>query len=153
MSVVGPESHVTLHYRLVARLESGEREVASTFGARAATLQLGAGQLAPGIEAKLMNLAIGAHAVFDLAPDEAYGARLAELVQTISRAAFDRECEPGLDYAPGDVVQFRAAPRAQGERRVAGVLKRLDAREVVVDFNHPLAGVPLRFEVKVIGVL
>jgi FKBP-type peptidyl-prolyl cis-trans isomerase SlpA len=148
MSVVGPESHVTLHYRLVARLESGEREVASTFGARAATLQLGAGQLAPGIEAKLMNLAIGAHAVFDLAPDEAYGARLAELVQTISRAAFDRECEPGLDYA-----QFRAAPRAQGERRVAGVLKRLDAREVVVDFNHPLAGVPLRFEVKVIGVL
>lgn len=149
MSVVGSLSHVTLHYRLVARFDSGEREVASTFAARPATLQLGAGQLAPGLEARLVNMAEGSHAEFELAPDEAYGARLTELIQIVARETFDRECEPGMDYAPGDVVEFRSPTGG----RMAGVLKRSDEREVMIDFNHPLAGVPLRFEVKIVGVL
>jgi len=36
---------------------------------------------------------------------------------------------------------------------VAGVLKERDEQRVVVDFNHPLAGQPVRFEVKIIGIL
>jgi FKBP-type peptidyl-prolyl cis-trans isomerase SlpA len=47
------------------------------------------------------------------------------------------------------VVEFNRPDGA----RVAGVLKERDARRVVVDFNHPLAGVPVRFSVCVIGVL
>lgn len=37
--------------------------------------------------------------------------------------------------------------------RLVGVLKRLDEAQVVIDFNHPLAGAPLRWSVQVIGVL
>jgi FKBP-type peptidyl-prolyl cis-trans isomerase SlpA len=46
-------------------------------------------------------------------------------------------------------VQFRA-PDGQG---FSGVLKMHGDSQVVVDFNHPLAGLPLRFAVRVIGVL
>ena len=121
----------------------------STLGGHPATLQLGGGHLAGGLEARLLGLAEGDEASFEIGPAEAFGERSPQLVQALSRATFDANADLGSDYAPGDVVEFR---RADGGR-VAGVLKERDEQRVVVDFNHPLAGVPLRFSVRVIGVL
>lgn len=149
MSRVEPNSHVTLHYRLAAVVGGAEREVMSTLGGRPATWQLGQGHLAAGLESRLIGLAEGEEASFELAPSEAFGERSAELVQSISRAAFDRHAGPEAEFSPGDVVEFNDPDRG----RVAGVLKARDERRVVVDFNHPLAGLPLRFSVRVIGVL
>jgi len=149
MARIAPDSHVTLHYRLAALLDGAEREVISTHGGRPATLQIGGGHLAAGLEARLLGLAEGEEASFELAPAEAFGERNPQLVQALSRAAFDANAEPGSDYAPGDVVEFNGP----GGGRVAGVLKEHDERRVVVDFNHPLAGLPVRFSVSVIGVL
>jgi FKBP-type peptidyl-prolyl cis-trans isomerase SlpA len=149
MNRIGPVSHVTLHYRLAALVDGAEREVVSTLGGRPATLQLGGGHLAAGLEARLQGLAAGDEAFFELGAEEVFGARSAALVQTLSRATFDANAGPDVDYAPGDVVEFN---RPDGGR-LAGVLKERDARRVVIDFNHPLAGMPLRFSVRVIGVL
>jgi FKBP-type peptidyl-prolyl cis-trans isomerase SlpA len=80
---------------------------------------------------------------------EAFGERSPELVQALSRAAFDGNAEPGATFAPGDVVEFSRP----GGGRLAGVLKECNAQRVLVDFNHPLAGTSLRFSVRVIGVL
>lgn len=148
MSVVGHDSHVTLHYRLVALLDPAERDVANTFEARPVTLQMGCGQFSPAMELKLMGLVVGSQQEFELPAAEAYGLRHPELVQSLSRAMFDQQCEAG-SYAPGDVVQLNAPEGG----RFAGVLKHCDDARVVVDFNHPLAGVPLRWSVQVIGVL
>jgi FKBP-type peptidyl-prolyl cis-trans isomerase SlpA len=141
-------SHVTLHYRIAVLHDGDEHEIVSTFGSSPATLQLGASQFSPPLEARLLGLAEGEEAAFDLGPDEGFGPRNAELVQTMSRAAFDRNAEPS-DYLPGDVVEFNSPA---GDR-FAGVLKSRADDAVVVDFNHPLAGRPLRFSVRVIGVL
>ena len=149
MSVVRHDSHVTLHYRLVALIDGVERDVANTFAARPATLQLGCGQFSPALESKLIGLTAGSAQTFELPADEAYGARQAELVQTLSRSTFDSQCETSTEYLAGDVIELYA-PQAG---RLAGVLKRRDERQVVIDFNHPLAGVPLRWSVQVIGVL
>jgi FKBP-type peptidyl-prolyl cis-trans isomerase SlpA len=149
MARIAPDSHVTLHYRLAALVDGAEREVVSTHGGHPATLQLGGGHLAANLEARLLGLAEGDEASFELAPAEAFGERNPQLVQALSRAAFDADSEPGGDYAPGDLVEFN---RPDGGR-VAGVLKERGERRVVVDFNHPLAGMPVRFEVRVIGVL
>jgi FKBP-type peptidyl-prolyl cis-trans isomerase SlpA len=146
---IAPDSHVTLHYRLAALVEGAEREVVSTLGGRPATLQLGGGHLAAPLEARLVGLAEGDDASFELCAEGAFGERNPELVQVLTRAAFDANAEAPGDYLPGDVVEFR---RPDGGR-VAGVLKDSDERRVVVDFNHPLAGVPVRFSVHVIGVL
>jgi FKBP-type peptidyl-prolyl cis-trans isomerase SlpA len=149
MTRIAPDSHVTLHYRLAAVVEGGEREVVSTLGGRPATVQLGGGHLASGLEARLLGLAEGDEATFDVAPDDAFGTRNPELIQSFSRAAFDANAAADEHFAPGDVVEFNGPDGG----RVAGVLKERDERRVLVDFNHPLAGVPLRFSVRVIGVL
>lgn len=141
-------SHVTLHYRLAVTGDGVEREVVSTFDTRPATLQVGAGQFAPSLEGCLLGLTEGAQAAFDL-PLDAFGVRKPELVQALSRAAFDANAAADGDYAPGAVVEFNA-PKGG---RFAGVLKEFGERRVVVDFNHPLAGRPLKFSVHVIGVL
>lgn len=149
MSRIAPDSHVTLHFRLAALFGDVEREVVSTHGGHPATLQLGGGQLAAGLEARLVGLAEGQEARFELAPSEAFGERNPQLVQALSRAAFDASSDRGSDYAPGDVVELNGPDGG----RVAGVLKEHGERRVVVDFNHPLAGIPVRFSVRVIGVL
>lgn len=149
MTRIAPGSHVTLHYRLAALIDGTEREVISTLGGRPATVQLGGGQLAAGLEAHLLGLVEGDEASFEIAAVEGFGERSADLVQAISRAAFDASADPETDYAAGDVVEINGPEGG----RLAGVLKQRDERRIVVDFNHPLAGLPLRFSVRVIGVL
>jgi FKBP-type peptidyl-prolyl cis-trans isomerase SlpA len=149
ISRVAAGSHVTLHYRIAVELDGNEHEVVSTFGARPATVQIGAGQFSEALEHRLIGLEEGQEASFDLAAGDAFGHRSAELVQTLTRAAFDANADPGAEYVPGDVVEFNAPDGL----RFSGVLKQHGSDRVVVDFNHPLAGLPVRFSVRVIGVL
>lgn len=147
---VRAHSHLTLHYRL-SLLEQGA-DVVSTFGGRPATFQLGQGHLAEPLEQCLMGLAEGVQASFDLDPAQAFGPRNPELLQHVPRSLLD-EHGGGADgsetYAPGDLVDF---PGPDG-MRYAGVLKEIDDQWALFDFNHPLAGQRLRFEVQIIGVL
>jgi FKBP-type peptidyl-prolyl cis-trans isomerase SlpA len=148
MPTVVSGSYLTLHYRLI-----GPDGVAimDTFNDKPATLTLGSGQLAPGIEAHLVGLEQGAHRQITLAPGEAFGERNPELLQRVSRKLLADEGDPDEDYGVGDIVQF-AAPNAQGSS-YAGVVKEVHEDYVLLDFNHPLAGQALTFEVKLIGVL
>lgn len=146
---VAAGSHVTLHYRIAVRLDGNEHEVVSTFDARPATVQVGAGQFSEALEQRLVGLEEGQEANFDLAAGEAFGHRAADLVQALTRATFDANADPGTEYVPGDVVEFNAPDGL----RFSGVLKQHGDDRVIVDFNHPLAGLPVRFSVRVIGVL
>ena len=145
--VVGPGAHLTLHYRI--SLSGAGADVISTFGDRPATLTLGHGQLADSLEQRLLGLNEGDRQVFELAPGEAYGERNPELIQRVSRSLLEAQGEPGAQYAPGDLLDF-AAPNGG---RYAGIVRESDATGVVVDFNHPLAGQALQFEVHLLGVL
>jgi FKBP-type peptidyl-prolyl cis-trans isomerase SlpA len=149
ISRVGAGSHVTLHYRIAVQLDGNEHEVVSTFDARPATVQIGAGQFSEALERRLIGLEEGQDATFELAAGDAFGHRTAELVQTLTRATFDANADPEVEYVPGDVVEFSAPDGL----RFSGVLKQHGTDRVVVDFNHPLAGLPVRFSVRVIGVL
>jgi len=148
MSRIDSGSHVTLHYAVRAILAGTERDIVNTFTHRPATLQVGAGQLAPALEAKLTGLSAGDWIDFTFPPGAAYGERNAELVQTVSRAMFAANAEPDTDYRPGDIIEFNAT-----RGRVGGVIRQISAAVVTVDFNHPLAGVAVRFSAQVIGVL
>jgi FKBP-type peptidyl-prolyl cis-trans isomerase SlpA len=132
---------MTLHYRL--RLEDGT-EVLSTFGGNPATLALGSGELAAGLEACLALAAPGGSYVFELEPGQAFGERREELVQALPRASFGRE----LALEEGALIEFSAP---DGTRH-AGRVRALYDHDVLVDFNHPLAGRRVRFEVEVLAV-
>lgn len=147
VNCVQPDSFLTLHYRL--RGPDGA-DVVNTFDDKPATLSLGTGQLAPAMESRLMGLDEGAHQTFQLAPGEAFGERNPEMLQRVPRKLLRQMGEPGDDYAPGDVVRF-STPDGQGA--FAGVVRELDDDWLLFDFNHPLAGQAVSFEVQLIGVL
>ncbi len=142
-------SHVTLHYRIAVLVDGTEREVMSTFGAQPATLTIGAGDLAEPLEVRLLGLEEGAREQFELPAGEGFGARSPDLVQSLSSSALNANADPTQDYVAGDVVQFASPEGLQ----FSGVLKRRDDDRVIVDFNHPLAGMSIRFAVHVVGVL
>lgn len=141
-------SFLTLHYRM-----SGPQGqvIIDTFSGKPATLSLGMGELSPAIEQRLMGLEEGAEAVIELGAGEAFGERQPEMVQWVARKLLSELGDPHEQYAAGDVVQF---PTPDGLGTYAGAA--LQVREdgaVLFDFNHPLAGQPVRFEVQLIGVL
>lgn len=139
-------SHVTLHYRVT--LADDGQEVISTYGAKPATVSPGYGHLAESLERALIGLAEGTSHQFEFAPDEAYGPRNPELIQAMTRSALNKNSSE-TNYELGDLVEF---PSPDGGR-FAGVLKEISNERAVFDFNHPLAGRPIRFEVQIIGVL
>ncbi|MBK7002704.1 MAG: FKBP-type peptidyl-prolyl cis-trans isomerase [Rhodoferax sp.] len=144
---VQPGSFLTLHYRL-----SGPAgDVINTFGGQPATLTLGSGQLSPAVEACLLGLEEGVRRSFALPAGVAFGARNPAMQQWLARKELDAMGDPGEQYQVGDAVQF---PTPDGAGRFAGVV--LEVRPdhgVLFDFNHPLAGQPVTFEVHVIGIL
>lgn len=144
--VVTESAYLTLHYRLASM---DGTDIISTFHENPATLQLGTGQLAPFLETCLLGLPEGAHQTFELAPEKAFGPRNPELLQHVSRATLDENSNFGEEYAIGDLVDF-AAPSGG---RFAGILRAIDDEKALFDFNHPLAGQPVKFEVKIIGIL
>jgi len=144
---VQPGSFLTLHYRLAG---PDGADLINTFNDKPATLSLGTGELAPAVEARLLGLTEGTRQSFELAPGEAFGERNPELLQRVKRALLDELGDPDERYSVGDVVQF---PTPDGQGAYAGVVREVDGDVLVFDFNHPLAGRPVTFEVQLIGVL
>jgi FKBP-type peptidyl-prolyl cis-trans isomerase SlpA len=140
-------SFLTLHYRLAG---PDGADVINTFNDKPATLSLGAGQLAPAMEARLIGLAEGARQTFELAAGEAFGQRNPELLQRVKRSLLHELGDADARYHVGDVVQF---PTPDGQGAYAGVVREVSEGWLLFDFNHPLAGQPVRFEVQVLGVL
>ena len=146
MNRVEPGSFLTLHYRL--RDGDGVAFI-DTFATPPATLSLGSGELAPAMEARLLGLAEGSEESFALAAGEAFGQRDPALVHRVSRAALDADGDADGDYRVGDVVRFPAP----GGQTIAGVVRAVEGDALVFDFNHPLAGRAVTFDVKLVGVL
>lgn len=147
MNRIQPRSFLTLHYRLSA---AGGGAVVDTFGGAPATLSLGAGQLAPALEERLVGLEEGAHAAFDVPAGIAFGERSPALLQRVKRARLHELGPDEADYGIGDVVHF---PLPGGAGTYAGVVRDVGDDWLLFDFNHPLAGRAVRFEVRVLGVL
>jgi FKBP-type peptidyl-prolyl cis-trans isomerase SlpA len=145
-AIVTESAYLTLHYRLAT---ADGTDIVTTFAGNPATLMLGQGQLAPFLEQRLLGLPEGTHQTFELGPTEGFGPRNPDLIQAVTRATLDENSVPGADYKVGDLVDF-AAP---GGGRFAGVLREMRGETAIFDFNHPLAGKPLQFEVKLISVL
>jgi FKBP-type peptidyl-prolyl cis-trans isomerase SlpA len=144
---VVPGSFLTLHYRLAG---ADGAALIDTFDEPPATLSLGTGELAPAMEARLIGLREGARESFELAPGEAFGERNPALLQRVKLALLRELGDPDASYAVGDVVQF---PTPDGHGSYAGVVREVGGDWLLFDFNHPLAGQPVRFDVHLIGVL
>lgn len=104
----------------------------------------GADNIIPGLEQALTGLAVGDRKAVTVSPDDGYGEYEDDAVETIPRAAFpaDVELEEGLVLAVRD----------DSGQVYEAVVAEFDDNEVVLDFNHPLAGENLHFEVEIVDV-
>ncbi len=146
---VQADSFLTLHYR-VTLVSDGAflGDFLNTFDEKPATLLMGSGQLAPALEAALMGLEEGTHTTVELPSGIAFGDRNPEMVQRVSLKLLKTEAELGTEFEVGDLVEFNAA-----KGRMAGTIVSFDDEAALMDFNHPLAGQAVAFEVKLIAVL
>jgi FKBP-type peptidyl-prolyl cis-trans isomerase SlpA len=147
VNTIQPGSFLTLHYRLAG---PDGADVVNTFADKPATLSLGMGQLAPAMEQRLMGLPEGARQTFDLPAGEAFGPRNPDMLQRVKLTLLHELGEPDAVYRVGDVVEF---PTPDGKGSYAGVVRECGQGWLLFDFNHPLAGQAVQFEVQVLGVL
>ena len=147
MKLIESQSFLTLHYRLSGP-DGGD--VVNTFADKPATLSLGHGELSPAIERRLIGLSEGSRHCFSLEPGEAFGQRNRDLLQRVKLSLLRELGDVDAEYSVGDVVQF---PTPDGAGRYAGVVRECGDDWLLFDFNHPLAGQAVSFEVQIIGVL
>ncbi len=104
----------------------------------------GASNIIPGLEAEMTGKSSGDAFKVTIPAATAYGERDEQLVQPVPRASFPAE-------ANIEVGQQFQARSPDGQARLVRVAK-VDAEHVTVDANHPLAGIPLTFDVKITEV-
>lgn len=139
---VGPGTQVTLHFTL--KLENGD-VVDSTTEREPPTFVVGDGNLLPAFEKVLFGLAEGAKDRFIISPEEGFGRPNPNNVQHIPRDQFPAD----IELTEGLMVSFADAQNAE----LPGVIAKVTEDEVQVDFNHPLAGRDITFEVEILQII
>lgn len=137
-------STVTLHFTL--RLVEQDILVDSTSGEEPMTFVMGDGDLVEGMEMPLLGLKVGDIRRFEVACEDAYGPDNVDedKMQNIPVSEFPQD----LDIGPGLVVGFTSP---SGDE-IAGTIMGFTDEIVTVNFDHPLAGHDLVFEVEILEI-
>lgn len=139
-TAIGPGTRVKLNFSL--NLDSGEA-IDST-GGKPAEFTVGDGNLLPGFERAMFGMRAGETGSLNIAAKDAFGPHNEDNVQRIRRDQF----APDIELSEGVVVSFADAQKAE----LPGVVNAVTGEYVEVDFNHPLAGRNVVFEVEIIEV-
>ena len=104
----------------------------------------GAGNIIPGLENALTGKTLGDELSVTVGPEEGYGERIEQLTQVVSREIFESidKIEVGM--------QFQG--QSGDEQPMIITITGIEGDNVTIDGNHPLAGVNLNFEIKVVEV-
>ena len=102
----------------------------------------GQGQIIPGLEKEVEGMEVGEEKTVVVKADEAYGERNEEWVETLPKDQFE-----GIELQKG-MTLYGQSPDGQ---TIAVTVKDFNDKEVTIDYNHPLAGEDLTFDVKILG--
>ena len=137
---IANEKVVTLHYTL----KDNDGNIIDQSNDGSFAYLHGASNIIPGLENALTGKTVGEELSVKVSPEEAYGVRDDARVESVPREMFpaDTDIEPGMQF------------HAQGPEGQMIVVTVVDAdnEKVTIDGNHPLAGVELNFDVKVVDV-
>lgn len=116
-------------------------EVDTNFGGDPVDFVIGDGNLLPGFERLLFGMTGGERQMFTVSPENAFGQPNDNNLQYLPRDQFDDDAELEIGLV------FSFADASGGE--LPGMIISFDEEEVEVDFNHPLAGRTILFDVLV----
>ncbi|RSD30537.1 FKBP-type peptidyl-prolyl cis-trans isomerase [Vibrio pectenicida] len=136
------QSAVTLHFTI--KLKDGSVADSTHSMGKPAKLVMGDGSLSENFEQCLLGLGVGEKKVIELQAKDAFGAPNPDNVHHMDRAKFVGDAEVEV----GTVMAFSGA----GGVEIPGVITEIAGDSVTVDFNHPLAGQDVTFEVEILSV-
>ena len=136
------DSAVLVHFTL--KLEDGSTAESTRANGKPALFRLGDGSLSAALEKALLGLKAGETKQFTLAPEEAFGGVSPDLIQYFSRRDFIDAGEPEV----GAIMLFSG----MGGSEMPGVIREVSGDSITVDFNHPLAGHRIQFDVEVLEI-
>lgn len=139
---VGSDSAVLVHFDL--KLDDGALAESTRRENKPALFRLGDGSLSVPLEQALLGLRVGDKKAFSLAPEAAFGPSNPDLVQFFSRRDFSETGVPEV----GTIMLFTAI--SGGE--MPGLIREVADESITVDFNHPLAGQPVYFDIEVLAI-
>jgi FKBP-type peptidyl-prolyl cis-trans isomerase SlpA len=137
---IGPGTKLTLLFSL--KLDDGE--VVDSTGDKPAELNVGDGNLLPGFEAAMFGLKAGDKQSLLVQAKDGFGLANPDNVQKMKRSQF----KANMELAEGLMMSFADAQNAE----LPGVILSVDEKYVEIDFNHPLSGKDLIFDVEILSV-
>jgi peptidylprolyl isomerase len=133
---------IKVHY--VGTLDDGSQFDSSYERGEPLEFQAGVGMMIPGFDDGIMGMSVGEKKTINISPSEAYGERIDEAVQSISKQNFPPDFEAVIgslvEGSNGDGMPLRA------------VIQGSDEENIILDFNHPLAGKELTFNVEIMEI-
>lgn len=132
----------TVSISYTAKVPSGEI-VESVPETKPITLTIGQGRILKAVEASLMGLEPGQTRTVNIQPEDAYGAYHKALVHEIPRATFDGRIDP----KPGMILSL-VLEKDGVQQQVPATVLAAGNTTVTVDYNHPLAGMVITYNVK-----
>lgn len=142
-NVISSNSEVVMHFDLT--LEDGSAADSTRVNNKPAKLRLGDGSLTPGLEAALIGLAEGEKKVITISGDDAFGAPNPDNIHHMDRTRFAAD----TPLEPGTILAFSQPDGSE----VPGIVREVAGDSVTVDFNHPLAGQTVKFDVEILSVV
>lgn len=135
-------SAVLVHFTL--KLADGSTAESTRDNGKPALFSLGDGSLSGELEEQLLGLKPGDKKAFSLGPDAAFGHASPDLIQYFSRRDFTEAGEPEV----GAIMLFSG----MDGNEMPGVIREISGDSITVDFNHPLAGQTIHFDVEVLEI-
>ena len=140
--VIGEKSEVLFHFSI--KLEDGSAADSTKVHNKPAKLFMGDGSLTENFEKCLLGLKAGESKSFNLEPEDAFGQPNPDNIYYVDRSKF------GPD-APAEVGSIIAFTQPDGTE-LPGLVREVAGDSVTIDFNHPLAGQKVTFEVDILEV-
>ena len=142
MSQTKDGDKVKVHYTV--RLEDGNA-VFTSKEREPAEFQIGSEGFLPRIEKGVIGMEIGETKTFEIPPEEAYGARLEDLVMNIKTSDFPQDITP--------VVGQRFKLTLPDGNQINVTILEMHEDNITLDANHPLAGETLLFDIELIEIV
>ncbi|CAM3717882.1 FKBP-type peptidyl-prolyl cis-trans isomerase [Vibrio aquimaris] len=142
MTTIVQQSAVTLHFTI--KLQDGSVADSTYNMGKPAKFVMGDGSLSENFEQCLLGLKVGDQKTVELQAKDAFGAPNPDNVHHMDRAKFVGDAEVEI----GTVMAFSGPDGVE----IPGIITEIAGDSVTVDFNHPLAGQDVTFEVEILSV-
>ena len=143
MTVIAPNSWVEMHIDI--RLKDGSIAESTLTIGKPMRFQMGTDVFSQKLETGLLGLKVGDKKKIMLLPEEAFGVPHPANIYQLPKKRFS-QMEGELEI--GSIIMFSGIDRAERP----GIIRALTDTEATVDFNHPLAGQVVLFDVEIVSV-